>query len=86
MASIIRVEPHADLPENPEVQELVHGGFRKNPYYQWLGEHADERHMGRDLLTRTTPLETADDACVDDIMNAANPVGTEDYQTSKWSK
>jgi len=86
MGVIATLGPDVDLPENPEVQELVHGGFRQNHHHQYIEDVADSRHMGRELLKRTTPLDMADDDCVSDIMAAASPVGTEKYTTSKWSK
>lgn len=86
MGAIVTIGPDVDLPENPQVQELVHGGYRQNHHHQYIEDAADPRHMGRELLKRTTPLDMADNDGVAEIMAAASPVGTEKYQTSKWSK
>ena len=86
MGVIITVGPDGDLPENPKVQELTHGGFRKNIHHQWVEDNADSRHMGRELLKQTTPIDTADKEGVSTIMAAASPQGTQNQRVSKWSK
>lgn len=86
MGAIITVGPDVDLPENPQLQELTHGGFRSSPYHQWMEDNCDPRHMGRDLLKRTEPLPTADTDGYDEVMAAASPQGSESkYRSSKWS-
>jgi len=86
MSVIGTTGPEELLPENPTVQELTHGGFRQHAYHQWIEDNADPRHMGRELLKQTTPIDTADEACVSDIMAAASPQGTDGQRVSKWSK
>ena len=86
MAVIGTVGSPAPLPENPEIQELTHGGFRQHAYHQWMEDNADSRHMGRELLKQTTPLDTADEAGVSDVMGAASSQGTQNQRVSKWSK
>lgn len=86
MSTIVTVGDAQELPENPVQQELTHGGFRRSPYHQWMEDNADERHMGRELLRQTTPLDMAEQEGVSEIMSAASPEGSESYRTSKWGK
>lgn len=86
MGVIATIGPDVDLPENPQVQELTHGGYRQNHHHQWIEDAADPRHMGRELLKQTTPLDMHEQEGYSEIMAAASPEGKEDYHTSKWSK
>lgn len=80
--------PKVDLPENPQIGEQVHGGFRDNRHHQGIEDLADERHMGRDILRQTGnayPEELMDQGN-DEMMNAWGARGSkENYRNSPWA-
>lgn len=78
-----------NLPQAPKTGEMVHGGFRSNRHHQGIEEMADDRHMGRELLTQTGDLYP-DELLTQghkEMMGSVTPGGTrENSKVSPWSK
>lgn len=78
-----------NLKQEPKVGEMVHGGFRSNRHHQGIEEMADDRSMGRELLTQTEDLYP-DELLTQgykEMLGSVEPGGTrENSKVSPWSR